>query len=133
MFQGRIKVLYFHVREDLDESVLDQLDEVVEFMKKWAQEIWEILHWITIKPMGKTTAETKALAESKKLNDSRAKRRDKVAQKFQKLKKRLISEGFPETLFEEPGIWQYPNQICHLFLMDPGTKKENGDSYSWIE
>ncbi|POM59260.1 hypothetical protein PHPALM_32040, partial [Phytophthora palmivora] len=37
------------------------------------------------------------------------------------------------TMVWEPGFWLYPTKVCHLYLMDPSTRNDQGKRYTLEE
>uniref|UniRef100_H3H901 Uncharacterized protein n=1 Tax=Phytophthora ramorum TaxID=164328 RepID=H3H901_PHYRM len=62
-----------------------------------------------------------------KIQTKRARRHEGFRKKALALQKKL-STKLPSTIWNEPGVWKFPNKICHWILMDkqhfkPGTSE----------
>jgi hypothetical protein len=97
MSENRIRVLYFHQHNELSRAALRMLERIVDAMLKYAQEVWERGHWVTI---------DKASGELSELEyKERAARRTVALREYNAIMKRAFATpGFPETMRFEPGI-----------------------------
>uniref|UniRef100_H3H8E1 Uncharacterized protein n=1 Tax=Phytophthora ramorum TaxID=164328 RepID=H3H8E1_PHYRM len=121
MFDERPRELYFHKREDLDDEALNALDDWMDFVCGNFRAIWDILHWLTL------DRSSDAPPGSIKIQTKRARRHEGFRKKALALQKKL-STKLPSTIWNEPGVWKFPNKICHWILMDkqhfrPGTSE----------
>uniref|UniRef100_H3H7C9 Uncharacterized protein n=1 Tax=Phytophthora ramorum TaxID=164328 RepID=H3H7C9_PHYRM len=121
MFDERPRELYFHKREDLDDEVLNPLDDWMDFVCGNFRAIWDILHWLTL------DRSSDAPPGILKIQTKRARRHEGFRKKALALQKKL-STKLPSTIWNEPGVWKFPNKIRHWILMDkqhfkPGTSE----------
>ncbi|GMF47940.1 unnamed protein product [Phytophthora fragariaefolia] len=104
IFAERTKVLYYHDASKLSADTMRGLKKHVEFMKKFCQAWWDLLHWITIN--------LERDAASQRLYKLRRRRTDSLIRRYKThLKKLRKIKDFPETLFQEPGIWPRPTRL----------------------
>uniref|UniRef100_H3H7V7 Uncharacterized protein n=1 Tax=Phytophthora ramorum TaxID=164328 RepID=H3H7V7_PHYRM len=121
MFDERPRELYFHKRENLDDEVLNALDDWMDFVCGNFRAIWDILHWLTL------DRSSDAPPGILKIQTKRARRHEGFRKKALALQKKL-STKLPSSIWNEPGVWKFPNKICHWILMDkqhfkPGTSE----------
>ncbi|EGZ07015.1 hypothetical protein PHYSODRAFT_341175 [Phytophthora sojae] len=133
MFNNRVKVLYFHRREQLPPAVIRILDQHVGYMNDRLPAFWYILHWFMMKTKPEDDEKCDDLTIYERAQDLYRKRQalhDGVARTFEARIKRLIKAGMPKTMVWEPGFWLYPCKICCLYLVDESTKKVDGTRYT---
>ncbi|EGZ15426.1 hypothetical protein PHYSODRAFT_333675 [Phytophthora sojae] len=133
MFNNRVKVLYFHRRDQLSPTVISILDQHVEYKKDHLPAFWHILHWFMMKTKPEDDEKCDDLTIYERAQDLHRKRQafhDGVARTFEARIKRLIKAGMPKTMVWEPGFWLYPCKICYLYLVDESTKKDDGTRYT---
>ncbi|EGZ23670.1 hypothetical protein PHYSODRAFT_254961 [Phytophthora sojae] len=123
MFAERTKVLYYHDAATLSADIMRGLKKHVEFMEKFCQAWWDLLHWITIN--------LERDAASQRLYKLRRRRTDSLIRRYKThLKKLRKIKGFPETLFQEPGVWPLPQRICNWIWEDPRVVDSSGEPKS---
>ncbi|EGZ12924.1 hypothetical protein PHYSODRAFT_334767 [Phytophthora sojae] len=133
MFNNRVKVMYFHRRDQLSPAVIRILDQHVEYMKDHLPAFWHILHWFMMMTKPEDDEKCDDLTIYERAQDLHRKRQalhDGVARTFEARIKRLIKAGMPKTMVWEPGFWLYPCKICYLYLVDESTKKDDGTRYT---
>ncbi|EGZ13527.1 hypothetical protein PHYSODRAFT_335281 [Phytophthora sojae] len=121
MFNNRVKVLYFHRRDQQSPAVIRILDQHVEYMKDRLPAFWHILHWFVMKTKPEDDEKCDDLTIYERAQDLHRKRQgfhDGVARTFEARIKRLIKAGMPKTM------------ICYLYLVDESTKKDDGTRYT---
>ncbi|GMF64346.1 unnamed protein product [Phytophthora fragariaefolia] len=97
MFAERTKVLYYHDASKLSADTMRGLKKHVEFMERFCQAWWDLLHWVTIN-LERDPA-------SQRLYKLRRRRTDSLIRRYKThLKKLRKIKDSPETLFQEPGI-----------------------------
>ncbi|POM70129.1 Hypothetical protein PHPALM_13481 [Phytophthora palmivora] len=102
MRQGRIRVFYFHERDMFAKLV----EDIVDVMHKHAQAIWERGHWVPI------PTEEKADIVLESQRHSRHRSHD--------------TPGFLPSLWNEPGLWQFPDKCCYWIWEYPRAEKLGG-------
>jgi hypothetical protein len=122
MFEARPKELLFHKLEDLSDDGQDDLDEWMGFICGNSRAFWNMLHWFVL---GKPSPNMSDLAQ--KILTKRNKQHDAVRSKAHQLERKM-EKTLPPTIWNEPGIWKFPNKICYWIPMDkrhfkPGTSQ----------
>uniref|UniRef100_H3H8T0 Uncharacterized protein n=1 Tax=Phytophthora ramorum TaxID=164328 RepID=H3H8T0_PHYRM len=120
-YSGAVELLDQDQREDLDDEVLNPLDDWMDFVCGNFRAIWDILHWLTL------DRSSDAPPGILKIQTKRARRHEGFRKKALALQKKL-STKLPSTIWNEPGVWKFPNKIRHWILMDkqhfkPGTSE----------
>ncbi|POM63190.1 hypothetical protein PHPALM_27540 [Phytophthora palmivora] len=117
MLQGRIRVFYFHERDMLYAKALKLVEDIVDVMHKHALAIWERGHWVPI-----PTEERADIVESQ-----RKSRRNALRRAFKTLLDRSHdTPGFLPSLWNEPGLWQFPDKCCYWIWEDPRAEELGG-------
>ncbi|EGZ13453.1 hypothetical protein PHYSODRAFT_335230 [Phytophthora sojae] len=112
MFNNRVKVLYFHRRDQLSPAVIRILDQHT-------------------KPEDDEKCDDLTIYDrAQDLHRKRQALHHGVARTFEARIKRLIKAGMPKTMVWEPGFWLYPCKICYLYVVDESTKKDDGTRYT---
>uniref|UniRef100_H3H6S0 Uncharacterized protein n=1 Tax=Phytophthora ramorum TaxID=164328 RepID=H3H6S0_PHYRM len=96
----------FDERPHLDDEVLNALDDWMDFVCGNFRAIWDILHWLTL------DRSSDAPPGILKIQTKRARRHEGCRKKALALQKKL-STKLPSTIWNEPGVWKFPNKICH--------------------
>ncbi|KAG6592543.1 uncharacterized protein IUM83_12516 [Phytophthora cinnamomi] len=93
-------------------AVMAGLSRYVDFMEANCQAWWDLLHWIMI--------DVEQEGKSKDLYDKRRVRTDSLIRKYKTEVTRLRRiPRFPESLFQEPGLWPLPQRACYwICLLD---------------
>ncbi|POM57601.1 Hypothetical protein PHPALM_37863 [Phytophthora palmivora] len=118
MLQGRIRVFYFHERDMLYAKALKLVEDIVDVMYKHAQAIWERGHWVPI-----PTEERADIV----LESQRKSRRNALCRAFKTLLDRSHdTPGFLPSLWNEPGLWQFPDKCCYWIWEDPRAEELGG-------
>ncbi|POM75042.1 Hypothetical protein PHPALM_7903 [Phytophthora palmivora] len=122
MLQGRIRVFYFHERDMLYAKALKLVEDIVDVMHKHAQAIWERGHWVPI-----PTEERADIV----LESQRKSRRNALRRAFKTLLDRSHdTPGFLPSLWNEPGLWQFPDKCCYWIWEDPRAEELGGPASS---
>ncbi|GMG18062.1 unnamed protein product [Phytophthora fragariaefolia] len=122
MFAERTKVLYYHDASKLSADTMRGLKKHVEFMETFCQAWWDLLHWITI------NLERDAVSQRQRLYKLRHRRTDSLIRRYKThLKKLRKIKDFPETLFQEPGIWPLSQRICNWIWEDSRVVDSDGE------
>ncbi|POM73631.1 Hypothetical protein PHPALM_9505 [Phytophthora palmivora] len=118
MLQGRIRVFYFYERDMLYAKALKLVEDIVDVMHKHAQAIWERGHWVPIP----TEERADIILESQ-----RKSRRNALRRAFKTLLDRSHdTPGFLPSLWNEPGLWQFPDKCCYWIWEDPRAEELGG-------
>ncbi|POM57556.1 Hypothetical protein PHPALM_37912 [Phytophthora palmivora] len=118
MLQGRIRVFYFHEHDMLYAKALKLVEDIVDVMHKHAQAIWERGHWVPI-----PTEEKADIV----LESQRKSRRNALRRAFKTLLDRSHdTPGFLPSLWNEPGLWQFPDKCCYWIWEDPRAAELGG-------
>ncbi|POM81150.1 LOW QUALITY PROTEIN: Hypothetical protein PHPALM_919 [Phytophthora palmivora] len=111
MLQGRIRVFYFHERDMLYVKALKLVEDIVDAMHKHAQAIWERGHWVPI-----PTEEKADIV----LESQRKSRRNALCRAFKTVLDRSHdTPGYLPSLWNEPGLWQFPDKCCYWIWENP--------------
>jgi hypothetical protein len=127
--------LYFHRRADLTSAQIRLLDDFLEYVRENTRAFWEALHWpiMNTKAIEDDVEDKTDYEESATLYAKRTARHESVGRKVKKLVQTFVNKGQPETIFQGPGVWTYPDHICYWFLKDPSTAKADGKPYTLEE
>ncbi|POM59372.1 hypothetical protein PHPALM_31908 [Phytophthora palmivora] len=118
MLQGRIRVFYYHERDMLYAKALKLVEDIVDVMHKHAQAIWERGHWVPI-----PTEEKADIV----LESQRKSRRNALRRAFKTLLDRSHdTPGFLPSLWNEPGLWQFPDKCCYWIWEGPRAEELEG-------
>ncbi|POM67676.1 Hypothetical protein PHPALM_16280 [Phytophthora palmivora] len=91
-------------------------------MHKHAQAIWERGHWVPI-----PTEERADIV----LESQRKSRRNALRRAFKTLLDRSHdTPGFLPSLWNEPGLWQFPDKCCYWIWEDPRAEELGGPTSS---
>lgn len=123
VFTELSKVLCFHRASSLSSAVMAGLEHYVAFMEEDCQAWWDLLHWVTI--------DVDQDDDSQTLYDQRRTRTDSLTRRLRTEVKHLRNiKDFPETLFQEPGIWPLPQCVCNWIWADPRVVDAQGKANS---
>ncbi|POM71379.1 Hypothetical protein PHPALM_12065, partial [Phytophthora palmivora] len=113
-------VFYFHERDMLYAKALKLVKDIVDVMYKHAQAIWERGHWVPI-----PTEEKADIV----LESQRKSRRNALRRAFKTLLDRSHdTPGFLPSLWNEPGLWQFPDKCCYWIWEGPRAEELGGPS-----
>ncbi|POM61173.1 LOW QUALITY PROTEIN: hypothetical protein PHPALM_29851 [Phytophthora palmivora] len=105
MLQGRIRVFYFHERDMLYAKALKLVEDIRG-------------HWVPIP----TEEKADIILESQ-----RKSRRNALRRAFKTLLDRSHdTPGFLPSLWNEPGLWQFPDNCCYWIWEDPRAEELGG-------
>jgi len=106
MSENRIRVLNFHRRNERNSAALRMLERIVDAMLKYAQEVWERDHWVTI---------DKASGELSELEyKERVARRTVALREYNAIMKRAFATpGLPETMRFNLGSGPSTPSVAH--------------------
>jgi hypothetical protein len=106
MSENRIRVLNFHRRNERNSAALRMLERIVDAMLKYAQEVWERGHWVTI---------DKASGELSELEyKERVARRTVALREYNAIMKRAFATpGLPETMRFNLGSGPSTPSVAH--------------------
>ncbi|POM77076.1 Hypothetical protein PHPALM_5597 [Phytophthora palmivora] len=105
MLQGRIRVFYFHERDMLYAKALKLVEDIVDAMHK----------------------HTQAKRSDSVLDSYRKSRRNALRRAFKTLLDRSHdTPGFLPSLWNEPGLWQFPDKCCYWIWEDPRAEELGG-------
>ncbi|POM58085.1 Hypothetical protein PHPALM_37317 [Phytophthora palmivora] len=111
MLQGRIRVFYFHERDMLYAKALKLVEDIVD----------AIVDTVVSIP-------TEEKADSV-LESQRKSRRNALRRAFKTLLDRSHdTPGFLPSLWNEPGLWQFPDKCCYWIWEDPRAEELGGPS-----
>ncbi|GMF51873.1 unnamed protein product [Phytophthora fragariaefolia] len=128
MFDGRSKYLLLNKREDLSTSAragLKEIVEIVEFMRENRRAFWLFCHLSFI--------HYKLDDYSNELHLDRKKECNAVKKQYKKLLNEKVSQGLPESVLEEPGVWTFPVKYCFWTWMDESLLNDQGHPFTLMD
>ncbi|KAK1932604.1 hypothetical protein P3T76_012188 [Phytophthora citrophthora] len=111
VYSQRPQELYFHTRDDLDEEALDALYDWTNFVAGDSRAFWHTYQWLTLDGLPSAPSSIRK-AQDKRTNVYAVSRKRAMAL-LTRVKSRL-----PDSIWFEPGVWNFSSKLCHWILMD---------------